>query len=46
MMVSRNMGAELAYGAVPINPKFALKLKLVYEAGQADYVGMLCGQRL
>ncbi|ONK62144.1 uncharacterized protein A4U43_C07F820 [Asparagus officinalis] len=44
MKESKNIDAELAYGAGQINPTRALNPGLVYDAGEADYISMLCGQ--
>ncbi|KAK1320856.1 hypothetical protein QJS10_CPA03g01762 [Acorus calamus] len=44
MNPSSNTDAEFAYGAGHINPIKAVNPGLIYDAGEADYVTMLCGQ--
>ncbi|KAK1271039.1 hypothetical protein QJS04_geneDACA007672 [Acorus gramineus] len=44
MKPSSNADAEFAYGAGHINPIEAVNPGLIYDAGEADYVTMLCGQ--
>lgn len=44
MKVAKNSDAEFSYGAGQINPTRALNPGLVYDAGKADYISMLCGQ--
>ncbi|KAM0948336.1 putative cucumisin [Dioscorea sansibarensis] len=44
MNVTLNKDAELGYGAGHINPIAAVDPGLIYDADEADYVAMLCGQ--
>ncbi|KAK1298112.1 hypothetical protein QJS10_CPB14g00739 [Acorus calamus] len=44
MNSTSNTDAEFAYGAGHINPIKAVNPGLIYDAGEADYVSMLCGQ--
>ncbi|KAK1312444.1 hypothetical protein QJS10_CPA07g00094 [Acorus calamus] len=44
MDVARNPDAELAYGAGQIDPVKAAHPGLVYDAGEADFIQMLCNQ--
>ncbi|KAJ0979574.1 hypothetical protein J5N97_015048 [Dioscorea zingiberensis] len=44
MNVSLNKDQELGYGAGHINPIAAVDPGLIYDAYEADYVRMLCGQ--
>ncbi|KAI0519100.1 hypothetical protein KFK09_006540 [Dendrobium nobile] len=44
MSSSRNVEAELAYGAGHINPLAALTPGLIYDAQEIDYIKMLCGE--
>ncbi|PIA54550.1 hypothetical protein AQUCO_00900841v1 [Aquilegia coerulea] len=39
-----NIDAEFAYGSGQINPVKAISPGLVYDAGEIDYIKMLCGQ--
>lgn len=39
-----NTVAEFAYGSDHINPLGAVDPGLIYDAGEADYIRMLCGE--
>ncbi|KAF6161081.1 hypothetical protein GIB67_007722 [Kingdonia uniflora] len=43
MSTATNTDAEFAFGAGHINPVKAVVPGLIYDAGEADYVKMLCG---
>lgn len=42
--IGPDRAAEFAYGAGQIDPLKALKLDLIYEADEKDYISFLCGQ--
>ncbi|KAI0496583.1 hypothetical protein KFK09_022903 [Dendrobium nobile] len=44
MSSTKNVEAELAYGAGHINPLAALNPGLIYDAQEIDYIKMLCGE--
>ncbi|KAI0519099.1 hypothetical protein KFK09_006539 [Dendrobium nobile] len=44
MSSTRNVEAELAYGAGHINPLAALSPGLIYDAHEIDYIKMLCSE--
>ncbi|KAH0465902.1 hypothetical protein IEQ34_006005 [Dendrobium chrysotoxum] len=44
MSSTKNVEAELAYGAGHINPLAALSPGLIYDAQEIDYIKILCGE--
>lgn len=44
MSSTTNTEAEFAYGSGQIDPKKAARPGLIYDMGESDYVGFLCGQ--
>ncbi|GMI87187.1 xylem serine peptidase 1 [Hibiscus trionum] len=44
MSSENNLEAEFAYGAGHINPARAARPRLIYDAGEIDFVNFLCGQ--